>query len=192
MATKLTPVPTEEPAEPTQLVDYRPVQLAPRSDGWTADRQRKFLTLLAETGCISHAANAAGVSARSAYRLRQRPDAIAFAEAWDTALRLATLRLTTIAYERAIRGTVREIWREGERVAETRTPSDRLLVFLLQHLLPRGDAPSRLDSFDASIAQVRDRFPERLARLVDNDVAMVPIDSRDFFGKAPGDPAEEW
>ena len=192
MATKLAPIPTDGPDEPVHLANYRPVQLAQRRDGWTAERQRTFLTVLAETGCISHAAGAAGVSARSAYRLRQRPDAVVFAEAWDAALRLATLRLTTVAFERAIRGTVREIWRDGERVAEMRTPSDRLLVFLLQHLLPKGNAPSRLDSFDTSIAEIRGGFPERLARLVDNEVEMVPLESRDFFGQAPGDPEEDW
>ena len=106
---------------------------------------------------------------------------------------LATLRLTTIAFERAVKGTVREMWREGERVAETRAPSDKLLMFLLQHLLPRADsAPSRLDAFDASLAEIRGAFPAALERLADHDVAMVPIESRDFFPAAPNDPREDW
>ena len=76
-----------------------------------------------------------GVSSRSAYRLRQRAAAVDFARGWDQALRLATLRLTTIAFERAVRGTFREFWRNDELVATTRTPSDKLLTFLLGHLL---------------------------------------------------------
>ena len=117
----------------------------------------------------------------------------------DQALRLATLRLTTIAFERAVKGTVREMWREGQRVAETRAPSDKLLMFLLQHLLPRGDsAPSRLDAFDTALADIRAGFPAALDRLADHDVAMVPLDSRDFFGtppaatEPPGDAREDW
>lgn len=175
------------------LADYRPVdQTRARHDGWTAERQRTFLTVLAETGCISEACAQAGVSSRSAYRLRQRADAVAFANAWDQALRLATVRLTTVAFERAVKGTVRELWRGGERVAETRAPSDKLLMFLLQHLLPRGREPSRLDAFDATVAEVRAGFPAALERLADHEVPMVPLESRDFFTGAPGDPREDW
>ena len=179
--------------EPVTLADYRPVpQSKARHDGWTAERQRIFLTVLAETGCISEACENAGVSSRSAYRLRQRNDAAAFANAWDQALRLATLRLTTIAFERAVKDTVREFWRQGERVAETRSPSDKLLMFLLQHLLPRGAEPSRLDAFDTALAEVRTGFPASLDRLADHEVEMVPIESRDFFSAPPGDPREDW
>ena len=183
--------PAAEP--PAFLADYRPVpRQRARHDGWTAERQRAFLTVLAETGCISEACGEAGVSSRSAYRLRQLPHAKDFADAWDTALRLATVRLVATAYERALRGTVREHWREGELVATTRAPSDRLLTFLLGHLLPSANTPSRLDAFDASVATVRDGFPARLARLVDEPVEMVPVESRDFFPAAPGDPREDW
>lgn len=176
------------------LDDYQPVVGAhPRRDGWTAERQRSFLTVLAETGCVSDACAKAGVSSRSAYRLRQREDAGAFATAWDQALRLATLRLTTIAFERAVKGTTREFWRDGERVGETRAPSDKLLMFLLQHLLPRGSGEaSRLDHFDRAVAEVRTAFPASLDRLADNDVAMVPVTSRNYFGTPPGDPTEDW
>jgi hypothetical protein len=184
--------PKTDVAEPVTLADYRPVpQAKARHDGWTAERQRTFLTVLAETGCISQACEEAGVSSRSAYRLRQRSDATAFANAWDQALRLATLRLTTVAFERAVRGTVREFWRGGELVATTRNPSDKLLTFLLSHLLPRGEGPSRLDTFDATIAEVRSAFPASLDRLTDHEVPTVPITSRDFFPTAPGDPREE-
>lgn len=180
--------------DPAFLADYDPAPTRARRDGWTAERQRTFLTVLAETGCVSEACNHAGVSSRSAYRLRQHPAAAAaFAAGWDQALRLATLRLTTVAYERAIRGTVREFWRDGERVAETRTPSDRLLIFLLTHLLPRGgEAPSRMDGFDRALAEVRAGFPDALGRLTDQEVDMVPLESRDFFGTPPGDPTESW
>lgn len=180
-------------SEPAFLADYRPVERARvRHDGWTVERQRIFLVVLAETGCISEACGQAGVSSRSAYRLRQHPDAKAFADAWDQALRLATLRLTTIAFERAVKGTVREFWRQGERVGETRAPSDKLLMYLLTQLLPRGAEPSRLDAFDKTLAEVRGNFPATLDQLTDQAVEMVPIVSRDFFPAPPGDPNEDW
>jgi hypothetical protein len=181
---------TDAPAA-APLADYQPVALRARSDGWTAERQRKFLAVLAETGCISDACIHAGVSSRSAYRLRQRPDARAFADAWDDALRIAAARLVAIAFDRAIKGGVREFWRGGELIGQTRGPSDKLLVFLLQHILPRANAPSRMDSLDTQVAAIRDDFPQRLATLIDNMAEMVPLETRDFYGEAPGDQGED-
>lgn len=76
-----------------------------RKDGWTAGRQREFLAALADTGCVSVAAEAAGIRPRSAYRLRRHPAGAAFAKAWDEALMVAAGRLTAIAFERAVLGT---------------------------------------------------------------------------------------
>ena len=105
--------------ETPDLATYSPVALAPRRDGWTAERQRTFLTALAETGSISLACTEAGISARSADRLRARPEATAFADAWEQALKLATIRLVTIAYERRARHGARTVeeWRTGRRDA---------------------------------------------------------------------------
>ncbi len=194
------PTPQSPAQPPTMLADYRPVPIRARHDGWTAERQRIFLTVLAETGSISQSCRDAGVSSRSAYRLRQRPDAAAFATAWDQALRLATLRLTTIAFERAVKGSTREIWREGELVGQVRAPSDKVLMFLLGTLLPRagkGGAgadsrpESRLDQHDRAVDAIRAGFPATLAALTDHDVAMVPIEYADFHPQRPGDQEEE-
>lgn len=171
------------------LADFRPVQRATtRHDGWTAARQRTFLTVLAETGSISQSCRDAGVSSRSAYKLRQRPDAQSFAAAWDQALRLATLRLTTLAFERAVNGSTRDIWRDGELVGQVRQPSDKLLMFLLHNLLPRTAAApdSKLDQHDRTIDGIRAGFPAALDRLTDHDMAMVPIEYRDFHPEPPG------
>ena len=189
------PTPTDATAGPTTdtapFADYTPVPLRTRSDGWTAVRQREFLTVLAETGSISTACVQAGVSSRSAYRLRTHPHAAAFADGWDQALKLATVRLTTLAFERATRGTVREIWRGGELVMQTRAPSDRLLMFLLQHLLPAGKPGDRWGGFEAMTDAARTRFPATLDAVADHPVTMVPIESRDFFDTCPGDQDED-
>ncbi len=97
MATHPNPVPVDTAAGP--LPDYHPVTLyRQRRDGWTAERQRTFLTALAASGCVSDACARAGVSRRSAYSLRRRPDARAFAYAWDRALRLAAGRWAAITF----------------------------------------------------------------------------------------------
>ena len=68
--------------------NFTPVPVAPRADGWTAERQRLFIRTLSETACVADACDAVAMSRRSAYRLRARPDAFGFADAWDQALRL--------------------------------------------------------------------------------------------------------
>jgi len=165
---------------PTPLADFRPVPVAPRHHGWTAERQRNFLRILAETGSVSDACLLTGVTARSAYRLRQRPDAGAFALAWEQALRLAASRLTAVAVERAVKGTVREIWRHGELVGEVREPNDRLLMFLIQRLVPPPNATSDWHNVRVQNRAAHHHFPDTLAQLTDSDAELTALTPRDF------------
>lgn len=64
----------------------RPAIPRTRSDGWTAERQLRFLDVLAQLRNVSRAAAAVGLSRESAYRLRKRPGAALFVLAWDRAL----------------------------------------------------------------------------------------------------------
>jgi hypothetical protein len=57
-----------------------------RRDGWTADRQLRFLDALAHTRSIAKAAAFVGMSRESAYRLRKRRDGALFGALWDRAL----------------------------------------------------------------------------------------------------------
>lgn len=131
-----TPATPDTPASvgPTDALDFAPAPLRERQDGWTADRQRAFVTAIADSGCISQACRVVGVSPQSAYRLRHHPKGKAFAIAWDAALRCASARLVDIAMERAIHGSRRQYWRAGELVGESIIPSDSLLIFLLSRL----------------------------------------------------------
>ena len=122
---------------PSLATSFIPTHVSARHDGWTAARQAAFIEALAETGCVSDAAAAAGVSVRSAYRLRRHPQARAFDRAWDKAIALAARRLTSIAFERAIKGRARPIVAKGEIVGEEHVPSDQLLMFLLRHHDPQ-------------------------------------------------------
>ena len=63
-----------------------------RRDGWTPERQLRFLDVLGRTRSVTKAARAAGMSRESAYRLRRRPQAALFAAAWDKALRPQPIR----------------------------------------------------------------------------------------------------
>jgi hypothetical protein len=53
-----------------------------RRDGWTAERQLRFLDVLAATRSIIKAAASTGMSRESAYRLCKRKDGALFAAAW--------------------------------------------------------------------------------------------------------------
>jgi hypothetical protein len=57
-----------------------------RRDGWTAERQLRFLDTLGRSRSVTTAARAAGMSRESAYRLRARPTAALFALLWDRAM----------------------------------------------------------------------------------------------------------
>lgn len=69
-----------------RLPAFLPVPLRARRDGWTPQRQARFIGLLAQTGCVRRAARMVGLSRESAYRLRRHPRAGSFNAAWNTAL----------------------------------------------------------------------------------------------------------
>lgn len=125
----LAPVPAT-PFDGIPLEDSRK-----RLAGWSAERQKLFLTVLAETGQVHLAAAAARLSVRSAQALRVRSPA--FSAGWRMAEQLAVGRLSPLAFDRAINGRVEQIYRDGELVAERRVPSDKLLMWLLARLDPR-------------------------------------------------------
>jgi hypothetical protein len=124
-----------------------------RLAGWSAERQKLFLTVLAETGQVHLAAAAARLSARSAQALRVRSPA--FNAGWRMAEQLGAGRLASIAFDRSINGRVEQVYHRGELVAEKRVPSDRMLMWLLARLDPkrfalpweqRGDADPQADA----------------------------------------------
>jgi hypothetical protein len=137
-----------------------------RLAGWSAERQRVFLSHLAETGSVHLACQAARLSARGAYRLRTRSPA--FAKGWDVAQQLAVGRLSAIAFDRAINGRVEQVYHAGNLIGERRIPSDRLLTWLMARLDPkrfalpweqRGDADPQAEavaSFPALLDAVTD------------------------------------
>jgi hypothetical protein len=143
---------TEDGAPPSEgydPADYRwvPIRRRPRYDGWTEEKQRRFIETLADTGMVSAAAKAVGMSRETAYRLRRSAHGAAFARAWDAARGHAGGLVEDIAFERAIEGVEQNVYDEnGEVVCTKRVYNDRLLMWLLSRLKPErygGSAAER-------------------------------------------------
>lgn len=75
-----------------------------RCDGWTVDRQDKFLKALAACGCITDACRAAGMSRESAHNLYNDPRAKDFRAAFDAALDCAIPVLESGAWSARSKG----------------------------------------------------------------------------------------
>jgi hypothetical protein len=183
-----------EPVEGPENFD--PVPVKHRHDGWTAKRQRAFIQCLAETGCVRTACAEVGLTPRSAYKLREHPLGRAFRSAWDHATSLATTRLTSIAFDRAINGTPERIYRNGELFEERRRPSDRLLMWLLAHHNPVDYgwlAKPPKEPADQSFylpAQARKQMPKLLGKLADiapDDCPAEGVEAGDFDTLDPPD-----
>ena len=186
---------TPEPSEQDPLA-FQPAPVRQRHDGWTAGRQRAFIAALAETGCVSEACAEVGITPRSAYRLREHAAAASFRSAWGHAESMATARLTALAFERAVHGSVESIYRDGVLVEERRKPSDKLLMWLLSHHNPVNygwlERPPR-EAPHASfypLQSARTELPGLLEQLSDIDPAAcraepVPPSDLDFDPSAP-------
>jgi hypothetical protein len=125
------------------LLDFEPVPLRYRTDGLTPDKQRAYVEALADCGIAREAAARIGVSEQSIARVRRRSDARGFDRACEAAHLFGARRLRSVAFERAIEGTLKGHYYRGERVGEERVYDNRLLTYLLgkvEHLLqpPKG------------------------------------------------------
>ncbi len=192
MATKLKIV---EPAEAHPVAretpHFTPAPTRKQHAGWTAERQRKFIEHLSLTGSVGEAAATAGVTSRSAYRLRNRAGAESFASAWDAALSLAATRLAAIAFDRALHGRSERFYKDGELVMERKMPSDYLLTWLLSRLDPlqfgspsaKALATATGDPREAS----RNSLPDLSATLADIAPEDCPADSADYIDERLGE-----
>jgi len=86
------PESTADRAAIAALLDFTPVPVRRRSDGWTPERQRSYVIALFETGHLGKAARAVGMTEQGAAKLRRRPDAASFAHACHSAYSTARRR----------------------------------------------------------------------------------------------------
>ena len=108
-----------------------------RHDGWTPEKKRLFLERFAECGILVEACEAAGMSARAAYNLRDRDPL--FAAGLDAASVKARAPLADEAYSRARNGVVERLYRDGVVVAERHRYDNRLTMAVLTRLDSRID-----------------------------------------------------
>ena len=159
-----------------------PVPTRARHDGWTPEKQHDFIAALAESGCVTEACGAVRMSVSSAYRLRARPDASQFRQAWDIALDYAIRRLSDAAFSRALNGVSRPVFYQGEQIGERRHYDERLTMFLLRY----RDSPrygAWLDGYEAR------RHPDGAAVVLANALNAV-LDSAHGFEPEP-EPGED-
>lgn len=117
--------------------DWVPVRRKARLDGWSPEKQRLFIATLADTGSVTKAARAVGMSTKSAYELRRQPDAAGFAQAWASAIRQGMNRLIDVCLERALEGTEQPIYdREGRVIGHRVKHHERMAMFLLRAHMP--------------------------------------------------------
>lgn len=110
------------------LLAFTPVPMQRRrADGWSAERQRRFMTALSVMGAVGPAARAVGMGRASAYRLRERAGAAGFAEAWDIATACgADLQFHT-ALDQAINGVTTVRVMRGGMVEVMNAPDRKVL-----------------------------------------------------------------
>ncbi|HEX8533120.1 MAG TPA: hypothetical protein VF662_03050 [Allosphingosinicella sp.] len=68
---------------------FAPVPVRARHDGWTPDRQFRFIVAIARGAGPKEAAGSVGLSRQTAHALRRKPGAEGFAAAWDAAAAFA-------------------------------------------------------------------------------------------------------
>ncbi|MEO7827315.1 MAG: hypothetical protein ABIR60_09265, partial [Allosphingosinicella sp.] len=126
-----------EPLTPSDLETSFSETRRLRHDGWTPEKKRLFLERFAECGVLVEACEAAGMSARAAYNLRDRDPL--FAAGLDAACVKARAPLADEAYSRARNGVVERIYKDGIVVAERHRYDNRLTMAVLARLDSRID-----------------------------------------------------
>jgi hypothetical protein len=136
------PQSAHEVEEPDPLA-FTPVVTIVRHDGWTPDRQRKFISALEAIGSVAPAARAVGMSKQSAYALRKRPGAESFAQAWDIALQMGQDRAFDIVMDRAMHGVIVPRFYRGRCIGTIHRWDSRLLLAALRETAPPFPASER-------------------------------------------------
>lgn len=135
--------------------DARPGR-ATRADGWTPERIAIFLNTLAETGLVTDAAQAAGMSGSSAYALRNSAKGRAFGLAWDAAVQRAGASIADTLTARALRGWDEPVFHEGKLIGHRRRYDNRLATRLLNRHDRRAGGGKR----EAAVRLAADEFEQ--------------------------------
>ena len=102
--------------------------------GWTPERQQMFCEILAACGVVAQAADAVGLSRRSAYAFRASAKGRAFAQVWDEARAIACRGMIDEAVALAFDGRVVQVIEDGTIVSERRRNSPARLLRTVERL----------------------------------------------------------
>ncbi|HYG28727.1 MAG TPA: hypothetical protein VD887_00775 [Allosphingosinicella sp.] len=141
---------------PLEELAFAPVPVRARHDGWTVERQKGFILRLALGGHVTLAARAVGKTRKSAYRLRERPDAASFAASWDKAVGWGQDRRLDVGLERALYGERIPIVRNGRCVGEVIRYDNRLCMAVLNALDRRAAARPELRQVNEELSELFD------------------------------------
>ena len=164
--------------KPNPIIDFEPVPVRARHDGWTVEKQYAFIEALAETGVVEEACRRVGMSRTAADNLRKRPCGAPFRRAWQAAQDYALYRIEEDAFTRSRRGVARPIFHKGEQVGEWRHFDERLTMFLLRSYRPKRYGKA-LDRLLARRADEGEDGPEDPGIILDGGLAEIEFDARD-------------
>jgi len=184
---------TDEPASssPPESGDgaaFEPVPLRYRTDGLTPARQRAYVEALADCGVAREAAARIGVSEQAINRVRRRADARSFDLACEATHRFGARRIRSVAFERAIEGTIKRHYYHGELKSEEVVYDNRLLVYLLgktAHLAePPAETEAVIENWEAYMEAVELGHPPPTPTTFDadpDDCEAEPLDEDAFL-----------
>lgn len=109
----------------------------------TATEKAKFINKLKLThGNVSRACKSVGISRNAAYEHKKTDEN--FSKLWDETLDAVCDEMEAEAYRRAVKGTLKPVFYQGEEVGKIREFSDSLLQFIL-----KGNRPEKFrERFD--------------------------------------------
>ncbi len=150
MTRRADPRETRLPVPAGELPAFTPVpRQTNRHDGWTDDRQHRFIEALADTGSVEAACRAVNMSTVGAYYLRRQKGAESFRKAWAAALDLGVQRIEDVAMDRALNGVEVPVYSYGKLLGTRTTYNDRLLMFMLRNRAPERFTEGRAKGLNA-------------------------------------------
>ena len=162
----------------SDLLNFDPVPVRARRDGWTPRRQYFFILALARGFTAGKAAALLGMTRKTAYELRLKPGGEGFAAAWTAALERASARKRAARApglpERARHGEWHPRLHQGRLIGWEHRPAKARAMGILKRLdrrierLPAGTDLAHYERYLASLP------PER-----DNSDTDPPIERRD-------------
>ncbi len=119
---------------------FSPPPGATRHEGWTPDKQRRFLEALSEGHNVIRACAIVGLSKQSAYALRNSPRGQSFALGWNAAVLKARDVLADDLMDRAFNGVRDSVTRDDGSIVTRHRHDNRLAATMLARLDRMVDA----------------------------------------------------